>query len=707
MFVTDSGTAIPIANTLEILGGHIAAAGTPIFTEAPGATNIVTVNIQASSAQAASSAANMGGASFNNTEFTVDANGFVSLIGGGAAIDSIAVDSFTAPGTNPVVPTVDGLVTITGGQVAAGTVGANVIRTDSLTANTLTVEIQRSTTNATTDSSKNGVSHFDSAAFYVDANGFVQLNGGGIAATAFDVDAHTAPGTDPVVPNASGVVVVTGSSTTAGTVPVQTNSLAANTYAIQVQKSQAIASTNASNVGLAAFDSARFTVDGNGFVSANGSGIVETITGDSGGAVSPTTGNINILGGTTGLTFSGNTSTLTLNSPQLNLPDTTSSSIGVVNINGNRFIHKYGDVDNVFVGTNAGNFTNSTALANTGVGSGALSSLTTGDNNVAIGTNSLNALQSSINTIAIGQGAMKLAQTNASSTVAIGNNVFSSFVSGAGDTNVFIGASVALNWISSRFSTIIGPGAAGSGIGNNIQNTGLGYFCFRNLTTGSNNTAIGISTCNDLTTGSNNTALGEGALVFLLSGSYNIGVGSRSGSSYNSSESNNILINNVGTTGDNNKCRIGAGTGTGTKQLNATYISGIRGATLSAGSPTPYLTLTDTSNDQIVCPTPVQASSATTTYGQLAVGTALQNTANYPILVSVSMAVTAATTATITVGVGSTNTPTAQTVVPSFTVAAFTPFSFSFVVPAKFYALVNTTGTITVGSITTLATQIG
>ncbi len=87
------------------------------------------------------------------------------------------VDAHTAPGTNPVVPNGSGLITVTGGQVAAGTT-ANVIRTDSLAANTYTVEIQRSQAVASTTIGDNGVSHFNSAQFTVDGNGFVSIIGG-------------------------------------------------------------------------------------------------------------------------------------------------------------------------------------------------------------------------------------------------------------------------------------------------------------------------------------------------------------------------------------------------------------------------------------------------------------------------------------------------------------------------------------------------
>lgn len=131
----------------------------------------------------------------------------LALAGGGTAIDSIAVDASTAPGTNPVAPTAAGLVTMTGAQVATGTVGANVLRTNSVAANALRMEIQRTTTAAATDSTLNGVSHFNSAMFSVDASGFVSLSGGGQAIDSFIPDS----GTSPVVPTAAGAVTMAGS----------------------------------------------------------------------------------------------------------------------------------------------------------------------------------------------------------------------------------------------------------------------------------------------------------------------------------------------------------------------------------------------------------------------------------------------------------------------------------------------------------------
>jgi len=123
--------------------------------------------------------------SFDDSVFSVDADGYVTFVGGGTGLLSVTVDAFTGPGTNPVVPTGGGNITITGAQVATGTIGANVIRTDSLAANTLTIEIQRSTAVAAADSTKNGVSHFYDSHFTVDSNAFVKsTNAGGTGSFA-------------------------------------------------------------------------------------------------------------------------------------------------------------------------------------------------------------------------------------------------------------------------------------------------------------------------------------------------------------------------------------------------------------------------------------------------------------------------------------------------------------------------------------------
>jgi len=139
---------------------------------------------------------------------------------------------------------------------------------------------------------------------------------GGAGITNINVDANTAPGTDPVLPTGAGQITVTGAQVAAGVIGanvIRTDSLAANTYTIEIQRSAAVAASASVNNGVSHFDSARFTVDANSFVSLSGTGVGTTITGDTGGALSPTAGNWNILGGP-GITTSGAGSTLTINS---------------------------------------------------------------------------------------------------------------------------------------------------------------------------------------------------------------------------------------------------------------------------------------------------------------------------------------------------------------------------------------------------------
>lgn len=302
-FVTDNGTAVPIANVLEILGTSVIAGSIPV--ETTGSGNTVTIEVQTSQAIVGTDATKIGLAAFDSSAFSVDANGFVTLNGGGGATTNIDVDAFTPPGTDPVVPNAGNII-MTGAQVATGTIGTNVIRTNSLAANTVTIEIQRSTAVAATDITKNGVSHFNSTQFTVDANGFVELAGAGLAIDSIG----TQTGTNPIVPTAGGLVTINGAVVAAGTNPVRSDGTGANTMAIEVQISQALAATDATKIGLSNFNSAQFTVDANGFVSTSGTGIPNTITGDSGGALSPTAGNWNLLGSGS-ITTSGSGSTLT------------------------------------------------------------------------------------------------------------------------------------------------------------------------------------------------------------------------------------------------------------------------------------------------------------------------------------------------------------------------------------------------------------
>lgn len=176
----NSGGALsPTANNWNIFGAAVAAGTSPVATS--GAVSTLTVNVQRSQAIAATNASNVGLAAFNSAQFTVDGNGFVSLIGGPTpAIDSLGVQATSGAGTNPVFPDGSGIIQIEGSLVAAGT---NPLRSVSTAANTLQMQIQTSTALAAEDSTRVGLANFDSASFAVSAGGFVTAAATGLGKT--------------------------------------------------------------------------------------------------------------------------------------------------------------------------------------------------------------------------------------------------------------------------------------------------------------------------------------------------------------------------------------------------------------------------------------------------------------------------------------------------------------------------------------------
>lgn len=120
-------------------------------------------------------------------------------------------------------------------------------------------------------------------------------------------------GTSPISP-IGGSITFSGAVVAAGTNPVRTDGTGANVMALEVQISQALAAADATKIGLSNFDSSSFAVAATGFVTLSTTGAGKTITGDSGGALSPTANNWNILG-LSGSKTSGSGSTLTVKSP--------------------------------------------------------------------------------------------------------------------------------------------------------------------------------------------------------------------------------------------------------------------------------------------------------------------------------------------------------------------------------------------------------
>lgn len=533
--------------------------------------------------------------------FSVDANGFVALAGGGQAIDSVAVQT----GTSPIAPTVAGLITINGAVVSAGT---NPIRSDGTGANTLAIEVQISQALAAADATKIGLSNFDSSSFAVAATGFVTLSGTGAGKT---ITGNSGGALSPTAGNWN----IFGASVAAGTSPVATSG-SGSTLTVNVQKSQAIASTDATKVGLAAFDSAKFTVDANGFVTTSGTTVLDTLTGNSGGAISPTAGNINTLG-TGSITIAGSGSTLTTqltgltnHAIQIGAGTATLTQLGA------------GTTGQVLQTNTAADPTWSTATypstttANRILYSSSnnvVGQITSTTNGVLITDNSSvpsllanSATPGFVLTANAGAppswqttGTTGVVTINGDSGSATGTTITfttggatgngTALFTGSGST-VTLSSSTAANnntgWGTAALAALSGGG----------NNTAFGWHALNALVSGTNCTAVGMQALNN-TTGSNNTAvgyqalsvnvggtsnvaMGYQALVSTATGTNNIALGASAGSSFTLANSSNIAIGNIGVVGQSNTIRIGT-QGSGAGQQNVCYVAGVAAVSVS------------------------------------------------------------------------------------------------------------------------------
>ena len=117
----------------------------------------------------------------------------------------------------------------------------------------------------------------------------------------------------------------------------------------------------------------------------------------------------------------------------------------------------------------------------------------------------------------------------------------------------------------------------------NNFNTGVGVSAVGQvISTGSNNSCFGTAAGSLIYTGSNNSSLGYSALFGAtdFSGSDNIAIGYNSATNYVTSESNNIIIGNIGVASESNVIRIGT-QGSGTGQQDKCFIAGIEGVSVS------------------------------------------------------------------------------------------------------------------------------
>lgn len=408
--------------------------------------------------------------------------------------------------------------------------------------------------------------------------------------------------------------------------------------------------------------------------SGSGASPIQTLTGNSGGPVGPDPSyNINVVGNNgVGIDVVGNAgaNTLTIRGLQ-----SSTTQFGVVKLATNA---------QAIAGTDTNNAITSSALtaklgtqtANglpIGAGSSSALSWTAAPTNgqILIGGTGVSP---SLNTLTAGSG---ISITNASNSITIaatgagevsqingdsgsatpsGGAITFNANSNSGASVVFAasGSTVNLKVTDTNDNTLIGLGA-GNGTLSGTNNTALGNNALLNATSASSNVAIGANALLSSTSAGENVAIGYDCGRSITTGQDNTIIGrvggSAAGSNYTSSESSNILLNNVGVTGESHIIRIGT-QGSSLGQQNACFIAGIEGVSVSNKN----IVTINTSTGQL-------GSDATVAVAQGGTG-ATSLTAHGVLLGQGSSAITAtAVGATGTVLAGNTGAdPTFQTI---------------------------------------------
>jgi hypothetical protein len=159
------------------------------------------------------------------------------------------------------------------------------------------------------------------------------------------------------------------------------------------------------------------------------------------------------------------------------------------------------------------------------------------------------------------------------------------FVNNYGTNNTFVGSN------AGNLTLTTGSAVANSGFGNRVlqslttgnNNTSAGNLSMNGATEAQRNCSYGAQSLQGLTTGNDNCSMGQSSLLFLQNGARNISVGTQSGGQYTSSETGNIVLNNIGVTGESGSIRIG----NSTDNISSTYIAGIFGADVDTGTAEP------------------------------------------------------------------------------------------------------------------------
>jgi hypothetical protein len=330
-------------------------------------------------------------------------------IGGTAMTGTLTVGSSSATNTQVIA----GGSGATALQLANTQTGGSVVIGNSMTTGTISIGGTGAQTGTVTLSASTGAQTVNIA----NANGAKSINiGNGVSGNTIDIG-------NGVNTSSQTINIASGAAGANSTVNILAGVSTTGTQTVNIASGAAASTTNIGNsTGASAVN-----------ISSGSGGISLTGAVTSADAITITSGALTVTAGN-----------IVLTEDNLELPQTVSSSTGVVTFGGTSFLHTYGALTdkNIFLGQGAGNFslTSGTAIGSIGIGYEALSGLTTGPENNCIGNKAGNALTTGQKNTTIGHNSLVTA-TSGSYNCCIGYLAGSNYT-GSESSNIQIGYEV-------------------------------------------------------------------------------------------------------------------------------------------------------------------------------------------------------------------------------------------------------------------------